>query len=102
MNGIKYIGTTKVTEFVISNKYNLTLTGVHGTTTGSGLYNAGTYITIEATPDIGYNFVRWSDGNEDNPRTFKIVSEQTLEAIFEEKGIISYTASEDLRSLAPQ
>lgn len=102
MNGIKYIGTTKVTEFIISNKYNLTLTGVHGTTTGSGLYNAGTYITIEATPDIGYNFARWSDGNDDNPRTFKIVSEQTLEAIFEEKGVITYTATEDLRTLAPQ
>ena len=33
------------------------------TNTGSGLYNVDTPITIEAIPDIGYNFVKWSDGN---------------------------------------
>ena len=100
--GVLYIGRTKVGEFVTPNKYNLTLTGINGTTIGSGLYNADTPITIEAIPDIGYNFVKWSDGNQDNPRVLKITSELTLEAIFEEKGIIHYTASEDLRTLVPQ
>ena len=100
--GVLYIGRTKVGEFVTPNKYNLTLTGINGTTIGSGLYNVDTPITIEAIPDIGYNFVKWSDGNQDNPRVLKITSELTLEAIFEEKGIIHYTATEDLRTLVPQ
>ena len=100
--GVLYIGRTKVGEFVTPNKYNLTLTGINGTTIGSGLYNVETPITIEAIPDIGYNFVKWSDGNQDNPRVLKITSELTLEAIFEEKGIIHYTATEDLRTLVPQ
>lgn len=38
---------------------------------------------IEATPNTGYNFVRWSDNNTDNPRTLTVTSDTTITAIFE-------------------
>ena len=41
-----------------------------GTLSGSGIYNAGDTVTIAATPNDGYEFKQWNDGNTDNPRTF--------------------------------
>jgi len=55
------------------NTYTLTYTaGVHGSISGTSPqtvnYGAdGTAVT--AVPDTGYNFVNWSDGSTDNPRT---------------------------------
>ena len=44
--------------------------------------------TISATPNIGYHFTQWSDGNMDNPRTIDPSSEQTYLAEF---ALNSYT-----------
>ena len=46
----------------------------------------GQTVTLTPTPATGYHFVRWSDGNTDNPRRIEISSETTVfeyEAIFE-------------------
>ena len=40
----------------------------NGTVTEGGTYAEGTEITLTATPDEGYQFTQWSDGNTDNPR----------------------------------
>ena len=37
---------------------------------------------LTATPDYGYHFKQWSDGNTDNPRTIELRQDTTLEAIF--------------------
>ncbi len=37
---------------------------------------------ISATPNYGYHFVRWSDGNKENPRTFVLTQDTTLNAEF--------------------
>ena len=37
---------------------------------------------IEAIPDYGYHFVRWSDGNTDNPRNVVITQDTTFTAEF--------------------
>ena len=37
---------------------------------------------LTATPDYGYHFTQWSDGNTDNPRTIELRQDTTLEAIF--------------------
>ena len=37
---------------------------------------------IEATPAEGYRFVRWSDGNTDNPRTLTVTEDMDLTAQF--------------------
>ncbi len=39
-------------------------------------------MTIEATPASAYKFVRWSDGNTDNPRTMTVTSDINLTAEF--------------------
>ena len=40
--------------------------------------------TITATPNEGYEFTRWSDGNTENPRTVTITSDTAFMAIFTE------------------
>ncbi|MGN0235772.1 MAG: leucine-rich repeat protein [Paludibacteraceae bacterium] len=53
-----------------------------GTVSGGGAYNTGDYVTITATPNEGYHFVEWSDGNGRPERTFRLISDTTLYATF--------------------
>ena len=39
-------------------------------------------VIITATPKIGYQFVKWSDGNTDNPRKLELTQDTTLVAEF--------------------
>ena len=48
-------------------------------------YSSGEYldnITLTAEPNYGYHFVRWSDGNTDNPRHFILTQDTTFSAEF--------------------
>ena len=38
--------------------------------------------TIYATPNLGYHFVKWSDGNTDNPRILELTQDTVLTAEF--------------------
>lgn len=40
-------------------------------------------VELTATPNRGYQFVRWTDGNTENPRTIELTQDTTLEAIFD-------------------
>ncbi len=40
------------------------------------------FITCTATPDYGYHFTQWSDGNTDNPRTIVLTQDTTFTAEF--------------------
>ncbi|MBR5643156.1 MAG: hypothetical protein IKW77_03105 [Salinivirgaceae bacterium] len=52
-------------------------------TSVNGRYAPGSNVTITATPNSGYYFSQWSDGNTDNPRTITIgTSNVTLSAEF--------------------
>ncbi|MBO5975390.1 MAG: hypothetical protein J6P95_06730, partial [Paludibacteraceae bacterium] len=57
----------------------------YGTVKGSDYYKVGEEVTITATPSRGYTFVKWNDGNTDNPRI-----------ITAEKTDITYTANFEL------
>ena len=57
-----------------------------GEVSGTNLYTKDTTITITATPYEGYTFMRWSDGNTDNPRTLTITQDTTLTADFAIEG----------------
>ena len=49
----------------------------------NGRYTPGSSVTVTAKPDDGCGFMRWSDGNTDNPRTFTIGNEDvSLAALF--------------------
>lgn len=54
-----------------------------GTVTGGGVFEEGSEITISATPNNGYRFVRWNDNNTDNPRTIVCEGNATYTAYFE-------------------
>ncbi len=55
---------------------------LQGSVSGSGTYAETEPVTITATPNTGYRFLQWSDGNTDNPRTLTLTSDITLSAEF--------------------
>ena len=74
--------TTLTAEFAI-NTYTLTTkSNGNGNVTGNGTYNHGENVIISAIADIGYQFIRWSDGNTDNPRTVVLTQDATFSAEF--------------------
>ena len=50
--------------------------------TGYVTFDHGEECEIEAVPFRGYEFVRWSDGRTENPRTIVVVKQLELTAIF--------------------
>ena len=58
----------------------------HGSVTIDGEPTYGDTITITATPDDGYYFDGWSDGNTDNPREIEITGDTAVYPIFKECG----------------
>jgi len=75
-------------------KYTLTASAGEGgsvaPTTGS--FNAGTQVSITATPNSGYTFSGWSNGSTANPLTVTLNSNTTVTANFEAI-VNSYTLS---------
>ena len=55
-----------------------------GTVSGGGSFLENTTTTISATPNQGYHFVQWQDGNTDNPRTITVTADMTYTATFAE------------------
>jgi hypothetical protein len=57
-----------------------------GTTAGGGAYNAGTSVTVIATPNIGYTFTNWTDNgviaSTSSSYTFPLNANRTLVANF--------------------
>ncbi|MBO7496970.1 MAG: hypothetical protein J6T98_10480 [Salinivirgaceae bacterium] len=75
---------TITAEFVQSPLVTITA-GDNGTidTEVNARYTPGSSVTVTAKPDDGCGFVRWSDGNTDNPRTITIGNEDiSLTALF--------------------
>lgn len=66
-------------------QYTITATSTNpamGTVTGGGTYNGGATATLTATPNMGYHFVQWQDGNTQNPRTITVTGDATYTATF--------------------
>ena len=56
------------------------------------LLNSCDSTIIRATPNYGYVFLNWNDGNTNNPRTITVTEDATYIAIFEEgEEVIRYT-----------
>ncbi len=67
-------------------KYAITLSvndSQMGTVTGEGAYLGGETATLTATPNDGYVFKRWSDGDVTNPRSITVTESLNLKAEFE-------------------
>ena len=63
-----------------------------GTVQGDSLLFDGNPLTITATPNEGYHFVGWSDGNIDNPRVFNEAKDTTVTALFEKHTVATDVA----------
>lgn len=57
--------------------------GTGGTVSGGGEYENGTTATLTATPNAGYVFKQWSDGNTNATRTITVTANATYTAEFE-------------------
>ena len=80
-------------------KYSITVAAdpaEGGTVTGGGQFHYNDFTLIEATPNPGYNFITWSDGDFANPRYIVVEDNVSLEAIFANE----YTEMHTLEVLA--
>ena len=72
---------TPTTQYYISIS-----AGANGSVNSSeinGYHDAGTVLNLVATPDEGYRFVQWSDGNLQADRSLVLMQNTTLTASFE-------------------
>jgi hypothetical protein len=78
--------TNFVATFAVSqNTYHVGLLSSNttmGSVAGSGDYAKNSMVTIGAIANQGYQFVEWSDGNNQNPRSFTLTSDIDLTAEF--------------------
>ena len=77
-----YWGVFNIEE--IPSEYIITVTcdPKQGQVSGSGTFTDGSEVTITATPNEGYEFTQWSDGNKDNPRKVTVTADATYTAEF--------------------
>ena len=70
---------------ISTRQYKLTVTaGTGGKVSGGGTYNYNTSVTLKATANSGYHFVKWSDGNTSATRTVTVTKDATYTATFEQ------------------
>ena len=69
-------------EFTITVSSNNTDLGI---TSGSGTYQKGSEIEISAIPKSRCKFVKWEDGDTNNPRRITIREEKTYTAVFDKE-----------------
>ena len=65
--------------------YTITPKAINGyiTSTDLTMCDAEHQVICTAIPNRGYNFVKWADGNTENPRTIELTQDTTMEAIFD-------------------
>ena len=76
---VAYFSKIQVTKYTLSLSASPSYAG---TTSGGGTYNSGTSVTVNATPNSGYRFVRWSDGGYQQ-HSVTMNSNKSLTAYFE-------------------
>ena len=71
------IGDATYVAFFAINTYKITAAPndeAMGACSGYGTFKTGASTTLEATPNPGYSFVRWNDGNTNRTRTLNNIS----------------------------
>jgi hypothetical protein len=94
------IGST-ITEYTIS----VSTTNNGGTVSGDGTFEEGETVTLTATPNPDYVFVKWTEnGTEvstDNPYTFVANGDRTIVAEFESTAGINEVGNNELAGVYP-
>ena len=85
--------TETAENFIVSLSSN---PAAGGSTTGGGSYVSGSLVTINATPNLGYTFLFWTEGesiiSKNAGYSFTITANRTLVAIFTET-VNNYTVT---------
>ena len=76
---VAVFGEPAVTYYTVNTAAN---PAEGGTVTGGGTFAGGTEVTLTATPNEGYEFVKWNDNNTDNPRIVTVNGDITYTAHF--------------------
>ena len=74
------------TATIIGKQYTITVASnnsSYGSVSGGGTYEEGTRVILRAIANSGYRFVRWNDGNTDNPRVITVTKDESYTAVFE-------------------
>ena len=82
---ITVTGDSTYTAYFETNTYTITVVTEMpdmGTVGGGGTFPYGTDIWIEAYPFEGYEFMRWTGGNTENPRLVTVTENKTYVALF--------------------
>ena len=82
---ISISGDESYTAYFYANTFNVKLSSSPsngGTVSGGGTYVNGSVAEIKATPNRGYKFSRWSDGNTSSSRQITVTSNLNLTAYF--------------------
>lgn len=97
-------GSMVIEYYYERNKVQFTLNqAAHGSvasTIESGEYYYGREITLTANPDTGYNFVKWSNNQTDNPYTITLTDTTNIAPIFEAKDNIQYVVNHNKMDLS--
>lgn len=78
------------------NQYTISLnvdSNVHGIVSGNGNYDYLSERIISATPNYGYHFTMWNDGDTNNPRTLTLTQDTSFTALFERNSYVVSTLS---------
>ncbi|MCR5822179.1 MAG: leucine-rich repeat protein, partial [Bacteroidales bacterium] len=84
----RYMAAVRDTTFIaifVSNVSTITVYNANpewGNVGGSGVYYYQNLVSLTATPNYGYHFSQWNDGNTQNPRTIIINQDSTFTAYF--------------------
>lgn len=76
---------TILTAFFKIQQHTITLSSdnpIWGVVMGAGTYDYDSIVEIRAIPTTGYEFVKWSDDNTDNPRLLSVTQDSSLTAFF--------------------
>ena len=82
---IALIGDSSVTAFFAPNRYSLSVMSGNpdlGTANGGGEYDYLDTVVISTSATEHYHFVRWNDGNRDNPRQVVVTGDLSFTAFF--------------------
>ena len=91
---------TTFTATFAKNVYSITKNAEHGSISGNSSAKYLDYVTLTVTPDYGYHFAQWSDGNTDNPRTFVLTQDTTFTAEFAHNPVITYIYNAQMGSVS--
>ncbi|HSC54305.1 MAG TPA: pectinesterase family protein [Phnomibacter sp.] len=86
-------------QYDLTTSQNIAAAGTITRTPNSDKYDAGVNVSLQATPNFGYHFVKWVDGNTDadisssNPLPVAMDAAKSIKAIFEAVTTFTYTVN---------